>query len=80
VAGGEWANGAMGNALWAGVRLKDVLDKAGVKPGVAQVRFKGLEQPVLEDALPFMKSLDMDHARDGEVMIAYAMNGEQLPW
>jgi DMSO/TMAO reductase YedYZ molybdopterin-dependent catalytic subunit len=79
VPGGEWANGAMGNALWTGVRLKDVLDKAGVKPGAVQVRFRGLEEPVVADAPPFMKSLDIDHARDGEVMIAYAMNGEQLP-
>jgi DMSO/TMAO reductase YedYZ molybdopterin-dependent catalytic subunit len=77
--GGEWANGAMGNALWTGVRLKDVLDKVGVKPGAVQVRFKGLE-PVVPDAPHFMKSLDVDHARDGEVMIAYAMNGEQLPF
>jgi DMSO/TMAO reductase YedYZ molybdopterin-dependent catalytic subunit len=79
VPGGEWANGAMGNALWTGVRLKDVLDKAGVKAGAVQVRFKGLEEPVVADAPHFMKSLDIDHARDGEVMIAYAMNGEQLP-
>src|SRR5438552_16708969 len=79
VAGGQWANGAMGNALWTGVRLKDVLDKAGVKPGAVQVRFRGLEQPVVDDAPAFMKSLDIDHARDGEVLIAYAMNGEQLP-
>src|ERR1700752_11383 len=79
VPGGEWANGAMGNALWTGVRLKDVLDKAGVKPGAVQVRFKGLEEPVVDGAPHFMKSLDIDHARDGEVMIAYAMNGEQLP-
>ena len=79
VSGGQWANGAMGNALWTGVRLKDVLDKAGVKPGAVQVRFKGLEEPVVSDAPHFMKSLDIDHARDGEVMIAYAMNGEQLP-
>ncbi len=70
VPGGEWANGAMGNALWTGVRLKDVLDKAGVKPGAVQVRFKGLEEPVVADAPHFMKSLDIDHARDGEVMIA----------
>ena len=38
-----------------------------------------LDEPVVEDAPHFMKSLDIDHARDGEVMIAYAMNGEQLP-
>jgi DMSO/TMAO reductase YedYZ molybdopterin-dependent catalytic subunit len=79
VPGGQWANGAMGNALWTGVRLKDVLDKAGVKPGAVQVRFKGLEEPVVAEAPHFMKSLDINHARDGEVMIAYAMNGDQLP-
>jgi DMSO/TMAO reductase YedYZ molybdopterin-dependent catalytic subunit len=79
VAGGEWANGAMGNALWMGVRLKDVLDRAGVKAGAVQVRFNGIDEPVVPDGPDFKKSLDIDHARDGEVMIAYAMNGEQLP-
>jgi hypothetical protein len=69
----------MGNARWAGVRLKDVLDRAGVKPGAVQVRFHGLDDPVVDDAPKFMKSLAIDQARDGEVMIAYAMNGEQLP-
>ncbi len=79
VAGGEWANGAMGNALWTGIRLKDLLDRAGVKSGAVQVRFHGLDEPVVADGPRFMKSLDIDHARDGEVMIAYAMNGTQLP-
>jgi DMSO/TMAO reductase YedYZ molybdopterin-dependent catalytic subunit len=79
VPGGQWANGAMGNARWAGVRLKDVLDCAGVRPGALQVRFHGLDDPVVDDAPKFMKSLEIDHARDGEVMIAYAMNDEQLP-
>jgi DMSO/TMAO reductase YedYZ molybdopterin-dependent catalytic subunit len=79
VAGGEWGNGAMGNARWSGVRLKDVLDLAGVKAGAIQVRFSGLDDVVTADAPRFRKSLDVDHARDGEVMIAYAMNGEQLP-
>lgn len=79
VAGGEWANGAMGNARWTGVRLKDVLDKAGVKAGAVQVRFQGMDEPVVTGAPRFIKSLDIGHARDGEVMIAYGMNGEQLP-
>ena len=79
VAGAQWANGAMGNARWMGVRLKDVLDRAGVKAGARQVRFAGLDEPVVEEAPKFMKSLAIDHARDSEVMIAYAMNGEQLP-
>ena len=79
VAGGQWANGAMGNAKWVGVRLRDVLDRAGVKPGAQRVRLAGLDDPVVGDAPKFMKSLDLDHARDGEVMLAYAMNGRQLP-
>jgi DMSO/TMAO reductase YedYZ molybdopterin-dependent catalytic subunit len=79
VPGAQWAHGAMGNARWIGVRLKDVLDRAGVKAGAVQVRFDGLDEPVVEGAPKFMKSLDIDHARDGEVMIAYAMNGEQMP-
>jgi DMSO/TMAO reductase YedYZ molybdopterin-dependent catalytic subunit len=79
VPGGEWANGAMGNALWRGVRLKDVLDRAGVKAGALQVRFNGLDTGVIAQTPDFIKSLDLDHARDGEVMIAYAMNGALLP-
>ena len=79
VPGGQWAHGAMGNAKWTGVRLRDVLDRAGVKAGAVAVRFNGLDQPVVDDAPDFMKSLDIDHARDGEVMLAYQMNGAQLP-
>jgi DMSO/TMAO reductase YedYZ molybdopterin-dependent catalytic subunit len=79
VAGGQWQNGAMGNARWTGVRLRDVLDRAGVKAGAVAVRFDGLDEPVVDGAPDFMKSLDLEHARDGEVMLAYLMNGEQLP-
>ena len=79
VAGGQWDNGAMGNARWTGVRLKDVLDRTGVKANSVQVRFNGMDEPVVPDAPDFMKSLSIDHARDGEVMLAYAMNGDQLP-
>ena len=79
VAGGQWGNGAMGNARWTGVSLKRVLDKAGVKSGAVQVRFNGMDEPVVSEGPDFMKSLSLDHARDGEVMLAYAMNGQQLP-
>ncbi len=58
---------------------QDVLEQAGVKAGAVQVRFDGLDAPVVDDAPDFKKSLDLDHASNGEVMIAYAMNGEQLP-
>jgi DMSO/TMAO reductase YedYZ molybdopterin-dependent catalytic subunit len=79
VAGGQWGNGAMGNARWTGVRLSDVLDKAGVEPGAVAVRFGGLDQATVSDGAPFKKSLSIDHARQPDVMIAYAMNGRPLP-
>jgi DMSO/TMAO reductase YedYZ molybdopterin-dependent catalytic subunit len=79
VPGGQWSDGSMGNARWTGVRLTDVLERAGVKAGAVQVRFNGMDEATVPDAPDFMKSLAIDHARDGEVMLAYAMNGEQLP-
>lgn len=80
VAGGQLANGAMGCARWKGVALKAVLDKAGVQAGAKQVVFEGLDGPVLEQTPDFAKALNLDHARDGDVMLAYAMNGEDLPF
>lgn len=79
VPGGQWKNGAMGNARWTGVKLKDVLEAAGVKPKAFDVAFNGMDEPPLTSVPDFVKSLRMDHAMDGEVMIAYEMNGEQLP-
>jgi sulfite dehydrogenase (cytochrome) subunit A len=80
VAGGQLGHGAMGNARWRGVPLKAVLDRAGVQAGSRQVTFNGLDGPALPETPDFVKALDLDHARDGEVMLAYAMNGEDLPW
>ncbi len=80
VAGGQLGNGAMGNARWRGVPLKAVLDMAGVRAGAKQVTLNGMDKPVLDTTPDFVKALDIDHARDGEVMLAYAMNGEDLPF
>src|SRR5882757_4134317 len=79
VAGGQLANGAMGNARWRGVTLKAVLGKAGVQQGARQVTFGGMDGPVSDKTPDFVKALDIDHAGDGEVMLAYGMNGEDLP-
>src|SRR6202000_170190 len=79
VAGGQLGNGAMGNARWHGVPLKTVLDMAGVQAGAKQVVFAGLDGPVMDKTPDFAKALDIDHARDGEVMLAYGMNGDDLP-
>jgi sulfite dehydrogenase (cytochrome) subunit A len=79
VAGGQLGNGAMGNARWRGVPLKTVLDMAGIQQGARQVTFNGMDGPVMDTTPDFVKALDIDHASDGEVMLAYGMNGEDLP-
>jgi DMSO/TMAO reductase YedYZ molybdopterin-dependent catalytic subunit len=52
VPGGEWGNGAMGNALWTGITLKSILDRAGVLPGAVQVRFGGLDTGEMPKTMP----------------------------
>jgi sulfite dehydrogenase len=79
VPGGQWGNGAMSNARWKGARLKDVLDAAGVLPGSVQVGLRGLDVAPLPQMPRFEKSLPIERARDGEVLIAYEMNGAPLP-
>ena len=80
VAGGQAGNGLMGNARWTGVALKAVLERAGVKAGAVQVKFDGLDGPVLDTTPDFAKSLELAHAMGGEVMLAWAMNGADLPF
>jgi DMSO/TMAO reductase YedYZ molybdopterin-dependent catalytic subunit len=78
VTGGQLGNGAMGNARWVGVPLKAVLTAADVKTSARQVTFNGLDVPLL-GAGDFVKALDIGHAMDGEVMLAYRMNGADIP-
>ena len=79
VNGGQLANGAMGNARWMGIPLRKVLEKAGVQAGAVQVSFDGLDPPPLDSSPDFVKALPIDHALDGEVMLAWGMNGADLP-
>ena len=79
VAGIEWGYGAMGNARWRGVRLKDVLTRAGINPDAIEVAFDGAETPVLDKTPDFRKSLPLAKALDENTLLAYEMNGEPLP-
>jgi DMSO/TMAO reductase YedYZ molybdopterin-dependent catalytic subunit len=79
VTGGQLANGAMGNARWLGVPLKEVLARAEPKATARQVTFDGLDQALLGGG-DFVKALDVGHAMDGEVMLAYQMNGADIPF
>ena len=79
VPGVEWGVGAMGNAVWRGVRLKDVLAKAGVKASALEVVLDGADHGPLDKTPDFVKSLPVDAAMRDETLIAFEMNGEPLP-
>jgi DMSO/TMAO reductase YedYZ molybdopterin-dependent catalytic subunit len=79
VPGVQWGSGAMGNARWRGVRLKDVLEKAGVRPDAIEVAFDGGDGPVMPTGPDYQKSLPLTKALDGNALIALEMNGESLP-
>ncbi|HUP08339.1 MAG TPA: molybdopterin-dependent oxidoreductase [Caldimonas sp.] len=78
VTGGQLGNGAMGNARWVGVPLKDVLARAEPKDGAREVTFDGLDQAVFGGG-DFVKSLKIEHAMGDEPIVAWQMNGADLP-
>ncbi len=79
VTGVQWGYGAMGNARWGGVRLKDILDKAGLAEAAIEISFAAADGPVFDSTPDFVKSIPVWKAIDGNTMIAYEMNGEPLP-
>lgn len=79
VPGIQWGNGAMGNAKWKGVRLKDVLERVGIPDGTIEVAFNGADLPVLDKTPDFVKSIPIQKALHPDTLIAFEMNGEPLP-
>lgn len=78
-AGVEWGYGAMGNARWKGVRLRDILNKAGIKKETVEVGFNGADGPVMRKTPDFQKSIPTWKALDENTLVAYEMNGQALP-
>jgi DMSO/TMAO reductase YedYZ molybdopterin-dependent catalytic subunit len=79
VAGVEWGYGAMGCARWKGARLKDVLDKVGIKKEAVEIVLDGADGPVFDKTPDFVKSIPVSKAMEETTLIAYEMNGEPLP-
>ena len=79
VMGVQWGSGAMGNARWRGVRLADLLNKAGVRPDALEVAFDGSDSAVMPGGADFQKSLPATKALDKDTLVALEMNGERLP-
>ena len=77
VPGIQWQKGAVGTARFGGPRLRDVLERAGLKATAKQVMFRGL------DAVPgnvplFIRSIPIEKAIDVDTLVALNMNGARL--
>ncbi len=79
-AGGiQWGNGAVGNAVWKGARLRDVLERAGIKKDAEWIGFNGMDNAAYYETPNFVREMNI-HELDDHVIIAYEMNGEELPY
>jgi DMSO/TMAO reductase YedYZ molybdopterin-dependent catalytic subunit len=74
-----WGRGAVGHCEWSGVRLADVLNRAGVGAGAAHVHFLGTDGPPSPKTPLYLRSLPIAKALDPTVLLATVMNGEPLP-
>ncbi len=80
MAGGvQWGSGAMGCAKWKGVRLSDILHRAGLKKEAHWIGFNGSEKAAYYETPNFVRELEIEEL-DDHVILAYEMNGEDLPY
>jgi DMSO/TMAO reductase YedYZ molybdopterin-dependent catalytic subunit len=78
VAGTQWAFGSVGNARWAGVRFRDVLQKAGLKDSAREILLDGADMPL--GTMPkFQRTVTLQKALDPDTLLAYEMNGQPIP-
>jgi sulfite oxidase len=77
VPGVQWERGAVGTAHFSGPRLRDLLQRAGVKNTGKHVMFRGLDE-VPGKVPPFIRSIPIEKATDGDTLVATQMNGASL--
>jgi DMSO/TMAO reductase YedYZ molybdopterin-dependent catalytic subunit len=82
----RWEQGGVGNAEWTGVPLAEVLKRAGVKDAAVEVVLAGSDKGKFDPpdqktpgVIPFARSLPVKKAKQPEVLLAYQMNGKELP-
>jgi DMSO/TMAO reductase YedYZ molybdopterin-dependent catalytic subunit len=79
VPGVQWERGAVGNARWTGVRLRDVLAQTGLQSDAKHVHFQGADRPILPAVPLFVRSIPIEKAIHADTILAYEMNGRPLP-
>ena len=76
--GNPWTIGGVGNAVWGGVMLGQVLQRAKVKTAAGHVSFEGLDEPLGSAGIRFIRSIPLEKAANS-TLLAYEMNGQPLP-
>ena len=76
--GNPWTIGGVGNAVWGGVLLGDILKMAMPKEGAGHVSFEGFDKPLGSAGIRFIRSIPLAKALT-ETLLAYEMNGDPLP-
>src|SRR6266478_4381177 len=85
VQGAQWELGAVGNAEWTGVPLRVLLERAGLRQDACEIVLEGAdrgtpaEAPIPPGPISYARSLPRDKALQLEVLVAYQMNGRDLP-
>lgn len=78
VPGIQWTHGAMGQATFTGVRLRDLLTKAGIAKDALHIRVAGADVRPKPTVPGFIRSIPIERAMDPSTIVAYRMNGEDL--
>ena len=74
-----WGQGAVGNAEWTGVRLRDLLERAGLAKGAKHVHLRGRDEPAGPKDAIYLRSLPIERAMNPSTIVAFTMNGKDLP-
>jgi DMSO/TMAO reductase YedYZ molybdopterin-dependent catalytic subunit len=80
ISGVQWQSGAISNAVWTGVRLRDLLQNAGVDSAARHVGFSGYDLPPTSSTPSWVRSIPLERAMDPTTLLAFEMNGERLPF
>jgi sulfite oxidase len=79
--GNQWSTGAVGCPQWTGVRLADVLRAVGLKDDAVYIGYYGADTHISgnPDKVPISRGVPLAKAMEDETLIAWQMNGEDLP-
>lgn len=80
--GTQWTTGAVGCPKWTGVRLRDVLKHCGIKEDAVYIGYYGADLHLSGDPkkTSISRGVPIKKALEDESLIAFAMNGEDIPW